>query len=76
MEVIQRANENKTKPDPELKGRDKADEQVAMALTQVSYYMVQRGVAYGYVAAGKALVFLHIRQDDLRTLYYHLLCAR
>ncbi|KAI1752973.1 hypothetical protein F4782DRAFT_108406 [Xylaria castorea] len=29
-------------------------------------------IAYGYVTTGKALVFLHIGQDDLRTLYYHL----
>ncbi|KAI0111479.1 hypothetical protein F4814DRAFT_356430 [Daldinia grandis] len=72
MEVIRRVKENKTKTDPELNGRDQADKQVAMALTQVFDYMVQRGVAYGYVTAGKALVFLHIGQDDLRTLYYHL----
>ncbi|KAI2624290.1 hypothetical protein GGR54DRAFT_595860 [Hypoxylon sp. NC1633] len=72
MEVVQRVNENKTKTDPELTDRDEADEEVAMDLTQVFDYMIQRGVAYGYVAAGKALVFLHVKQDDLRTLYYHL----
>ncbi|ORY67196.1 uncharacterized protein BCR38DRAFT_426345 [Pseudomassariella vexata] len=72
MEVVQRVNLDTTRTDPELKGRDKADKQVAIALTQVSDYMVQCGVAYGYITAGKSLVFLHIRQDDLRTLYYHL----
>ncbi|KND86242.1 hypothetical protein TOPH_09131 [Tolypocladium ophioglossoides CBS 100239] len=43
-----------------------------MALTQVFYYMVRCGVAYGYVAAGKCLVLLHIDRADLQTLYYHL----
>jgi hypothetical protein len=28
--------------------------------------------AYGYVTAGTALVFLHVRQDDLQTLYHHM----
>ncbi|KAI1127582.1 hypothetical protein F5Y10DRAFT_192290 [Nemania abortiva] len=66
MEVVQRVHW------PELEDRDKADEQVAMALTQVFDYMVRRGVAYGYITAGKSLVFLHIKQDDPRILYYHL----
>ncbi|KAK9318807.1 hypothetical protein V1517DRAFT_334523 [Lipomyces orientalis] len=72
IEVIQRAHGNKTKTDAELHERDKGDERIAVALTQVFDYMVERGVAYGYVTAGKTLVFLHIKQRDLRTLYYHL----
>ncbi|KAK0725655.1 hypothetical protein B0H67DRAFT_659353 [Lasiosphaeris hirsuta] len=45
---------------------------IAMALTQVFDYMVGFGVAYGYVAAGKSLIFLHIDKDVPQTLYYHL----
>ncbi|KAK9234762.1 hypothetical protein V1525DRAFT_391123 [Lipomyces kononenkoae] len=58
--------------DAEMQERDKTGERIAMALTQVFDYMVDRGVAYGYLTAGHALVFLHIKQRDLRTLYYHL----
>jgi hypothetical protein len=72
MEVIEQVNGNKVKTDPKLKERDKADEQVATALTQVFDYMVQRGVVYSYATVGESLIFLHIEQDDLRTLYYHL----
>lgn len=60
-EVVQQAN----KPDD-------GDQQIAMALTQVFDHMIRRGLAYGYVTAGKALVFLHIKLDDVRTLHYHL----
>ncbi|KAK9366884.1 hypothetical protein V1509DRAFT_209364 [Lipomyces kononenkoae] len=72
MEVIQRAHGNKTKTDAVMKERDETDKRIAMTLTQVFDYMVNRGVAYGYITAGRALVFLHIKQRDLRTLYYHL----
>jgi hypothetical protein len=47
MEAIQQVHGNKIKTDSELREQDKADERVAMALTQVFDYMVQRGVA-GY----------------------------
>ncbi|KAI1271441.1 hypothetical protein F5Y07DRAFT_382939 [Xylaria sp. FL0933] len=72
MEVIQQVNSNKTKTDAKLNERDNADQQIAMALTQVFDYMIQRGVVYGYVTAGKALVLLHIKLDNTQTLYYHL----
>ena len=62
----------KSERDPELNERDAADVQVAMVLTQVFHYMVTHGVAYGYIAAGNSLVFLHTKPEDLRTLYYYL----
>ncbi|KND92635.1 hypothetical protein TOPH_02900 [Tolypocladium ophioglossoides CBS 100239] len=43
-----------------------------MALTQVFDYMVNYGIAYGYVAAGQSLVFLYIDRANPQTLYYHL----
>jgi len=52
MEVIQRGNGDNIEEE-----RDKADKQVAMALTQVFDYMVERGVAYGYVTPGASLDF-------------------
>ena len=67
MEVIQRTNGDEME-----EGEDRADKRIAMALAQVFNYMIERGVAYGYVTAGTVLVFLHVKQDDLRTMYYHL----
>ncbi|KAM6527494.1 hypothetical protein FSOLCH5_003564 [Fusarium solani] len=71
MEVIERANSSRSRSDAELREQEKAEEQIAMALTQVFDYMVRYGVAYGYIPAGKSLVFLHIDRSDLQTLYCH-----
>ncbi|KAL6359116.1 hypothetical protein LRP88_09316 [Fusarium phalaenopsidis] len=69
MEVIERANSSRSRSDAELREQEKAEEQIAMALTQVFDYMVRYGVAYGYIPAGKSLVFLHIDRSDPQTLY-------
>ncbi|KAH6881158.1 hypothetical protein B0T10DRAFT_141469 [Thelonectria olida] len=71
MEVMERINSNKSLSDAELRGQDRAEEQVAMALTQVFDYMVRYEVAYGYIAAGESLLFLHIDRADPQTLYCH-----
>ncbi|KAM6506299.1 hypothetical protein FSOLCH5_013289 [Fusarium solani] len=71
MEVMERINSNKSLSDAELRGQDKAEELVAMALTQVFDYMVRYEVAYGYIAAGESLLFLHIDRADPQTLYCH-----
>ena len=72
MKVTDQVSSNKVPTDKKLHERDIADKQVAMVLTQVFDYMVTHGVAYGYIASGCSLVFLHTRSEDLRTLYYHL----
>lgn len=51
---------------------DRADERVAKALAQTFHYMVCSQVSFGYLSAGKSLVFLHIA-DDARTLYHHMI---
>ncbi|KAG7120275.1 hypothetical protein HYQ46_006664 [Verticillium longisporum] len=71
MEVIERANSSRSRSYAELQEQEKAEEQIAMALTQVFDYMVRYGVAYGYISAGKSLVFLHIDRSDPQTLYCH-----
>jgi len=55
MEVIKRASIDKFPTDTRVWAQDKADKQVAMALTQVFDYMVVKGVAYGYLATGTSL---------------------
>lgn len=49
-----------------------AEKLVTAALTQTFDYMILMGVEYGYITTGEAFVFLHIREDDATTLYYHL----
>jgi len=48
------------------------EERIAMALIQVFSYMLQRGIAYGYVAGGNAVVLLYVDLDNPKTLHYHL----
>ncbi|KAL6410029.1 hypothetical protein AUP68_06438 [Ilyonectria robusta] len=71
MEVMERINSSKSQSDAELRGQEKAEALIAMALTQVFDYMVRYEVAYGYVAAGESLLFLHIDRADPQTLYCH-----
>jgi hypothetical protein len=45
---------------------------VAAALTQIYDYMVENGLEYSYLTTGEAFVFLHIKEAEPHTLYYHL----
>ncbi|KAL8915698.1 MAG: hypothetical protein Q9172_006749 [Xanthocarpia lactea] len=49
-----------------------ADQMVAAVMTQTFHYMIEEGLPYSYITTGQAFVFLHIRQDDPTTLFYHL----
>lgn len=71
MEVIERTNSSNYQSDTKLRGQDNAEALIAMALAQVFDYMVRYVVAYGYVAAGESLLFLHVDPADLQTLYCH-----
>lgn len=71
MRVIQQINSDKSKTDDELQEQDRAEALITMALVQVFDYMIKYGVAYGYVAAGKSLLFLYVDRADLQTLYCH-----
>ncbi|KAJ6779701.1 hypothetical protein PWT90_07312 [Aphanocladium album] len=70
MEVTQRICNGKINNDV-AREQEKAEEFMAMALTQVFDYMVRYEVAYSYVAMGKALLLLHVDRADLQTLYCH-----
>ena len=50
---------------------DHDNERVRMAVVQVFDYMVTAGIAYGYLAAGNMLLFLHVKFNDVGTLYWH-----
>ncbi|RFU31113.1 hypothetical protein B7463_g5223, partial [Scytalidium lignicola] len=49
-----------------------ADQLVASVITQTFSYMIQGGTQYGYITTGEAFIFLRIKIDDPRTVYYHL----
>lgn len=70
MEVVAQINSNKSRMGAELE-QVRAEAQIAMALTQVFDYMVNYGVAYGYVAAGGTLLLLHVDRADPQTLLCH-----
>lgn len=71
LDVMLRVNSSKTQNDADGRGQERTEELIAMALTQVFDYMVRNEVTYGYVTAGESLLFLHVDQSDLQTLYCH-----
>ncbi|KAG5787885.1 hypothetical protein H9Q69_013052 [Fusarium xylarioides] len=60
----------KVSTDGETHLQEQIEATVAKALAQTFHYMVHLGSSYGYLTAGKSLIFLHI-QDDPTVLYYH-----
>jgi hypothetical protein len=42
-----------------------------MVLTQTYDYMIRLGLEYSYLTAGKSFIFLHVKANDPRILYYH-----
>jgi tRNA A-37 threonylcarbamoyl transferase component Bud32 len=48
---------------------------VAAVITQLFSYMIQKGIQWGYVFVGEAIIFLHI-PDDPTTVRYHLSIPR
>ena len=71
-EVIKRALSTKSNAEANENRRDKTDRLVAMILTQTFDYIIGFGLEYSYLAVGKSLIFLRVKEDDPRTLYYAL----
>ncbi|KAG5778490.1 hypothetical protein H9Q73_007844 [Fusarium xylarioides] len=69
--VILRLSSGKVSNDGETHLQEQIEETVAKALAQTFHYMIRLGCSYGYLTAGKSLVFLHIG-DDPTVLYYHI----
>jgi hypothetical protein len=44
----------------------------AAALTQTYAYMIETGLEYSKLVTGEADVFLHLKEDEPHSLYYHL----
>ncbi|KAG9241154.1 hypothetical protein BJ878DRAFT_522142 [Calycina marina] len=58
--------------DPEDKFVYHSEWLTAAALTQTYAYMIENGLEYSKLAIGEADVFLHLKEDEPHTLYYHL----
>ncbi|KAH6698225.1 hypothetical protein BKA61DRAFT_583388 [Leptodontidium sp. MPI-SDFR-AT-0119] len=58
--------------DPEDKFVYHSEWLTAAALTQTYAYMIENGLEYSKLATGEADVFLHLKEDEPHTLYYHL----
>ena len=48
-----------------------ADRLVAAVATQTFHYMIENGLEYSYITTGEVFIFLHVKEDDPTTLYYH-----
>ncbi|KAJ3454650.1 hypothetical protein MRS44_013250 [Fusarium solani] len=71
IRVISRISSGKASTDGESHLQEQIEETVAKALAQTFHYMIRLGSSYGYLTAGKSLIFLHIG-DDPTVLYYHM----
>jgi hypothetical protein len=68
-EAVKRTRSSKTS----LDGEDKADQLVARITTQTFDYMIDWDLEYSYFTTGKSLVFLRIKDDDPKTVYYYMI---
>ncbi|RYC53877.1 hypothetical protein CHU98_g12333 [Xylaria longipes] len=70
--VIKRCTSTRSSADSAQALEDRSDQILAMVLTQTFDYMIRLGLEYSYVTAGKSFLFLRVKADDPKTLYYHL----
>lgn len=71
IRVISRISSGKVSTDGERHLREQIEETVAKALGQKFHYMIRLGSSYGYLTAGKSLIFLHIGDDPTVLYRYH-----
>ncbi|PCD21415.1 hypothetical protein AU210_016379 [Fusarium oxysporum f. sp. radicis-cucumerinum] len=71
IRVISRISSGKASTDGESHLQEQIEETVAKALAQTFHYMIRLGSSYGYLTAGKLLIFLRIGGDPT-VLYYHM----
>ncbi|CAH0046111.1 unnamed protein product [Clonostachys solani] len=70
--AIKRRLSGKSRTDDNQALEDRSDNVLAMVLTQTFDYMIRLGLEYSYLTAGKSFIFLRVKADDPKTLYYHL----
>ena len=59
-----------TPTDEDEKRKQKAEDSIAIVLTQTFDYMINLGLSHGYVNSGKTFIFFFIRPEDPQTLFY------
>ncbi|OAA34141.1 Protein kinase-like domain protein [Metarhizium rileyi] len=69
--VVRKKMSTKSSADSTQAQEDKFDRILAMILTQTFDFMIRMGLEYSYITAGKLFLFLHVKADNPRTLYYH-----
>ena len=70
MEIDPIIHRVKLSTDKGERGKEKAEEAIAIVVTQTYDYMIDQGLSYGYVNGGKTFIFLFVRPEDPHTLYY------
>ncbi|TAQ83762.1 hypothetical protein B7494_g7911 [Chlorociboria aeruginascens] len=71
--VMKRKTSCKQTSDNVQNQQDRVAELVAMILTETFHDMVEFGLEYSYLTSGKAVIFLWIKKDNPKTLYYHMI---
>jgi len=71
QEVIERYKKYENSKDQE-----KAEDIVGMVVSQTFNYMIEKRTEYGYLTTGEAFIFFWIKEEDPRTLYYHLVAPK
>ena len=51
---------------------ENAEYAIVVIITQLYSYMLQAGIAYGYLSTGEIYLFLHITSAKPEVVYYHL----
>lgn len=70
--AINRSRSTKLSTDNAQASDDRSLQMLAKSMTQAYDYMIKLGIQYGYIAIGKIFIFLYIRAEDPKTLYYFL----
>jgi hypothetical protein len=70
--AINRSRSTKLSTDSTQASDERSLQMLAKSMTQVYDYMIKMGIQYGYIAIGKIFIFLFIKAEDPKTLYYFL----
>lgn len=65
-------NSSRVPADEEGKQLHRSKIEAAAAISQLFSYMVQNGTEYGYITTGQSYLFLHVKENEPTSAYFHL----
>ena len=70
MNIVDIINRVKISTNKAEKTKEKAEEAIAIVVTQTYDYMIDQGLSYGYINGGKTFIFLFVDPEKPKTLLY------